>query len=78
MVFGNFFSILTPFFPQINFFRDLCEQAKERCESVLGIVGLQWPEDTDCSQFPEENSGNQTCLTPDEDVEGYLFLKTLK
>ncbi|XP_062431504.1 atrial natriuretic peptide-converting enzyme isoform X4 [Rhea pennata] len=50
--------------------RTLCEQSKERCESVLGIVGLQWPEDTDCTQFPDENSNNQTCLTPDEDVEG--------
>ncbi|XP_061440437.1 atrial natriuretic peptide-converting enzyme isoform X2 [Rhineura floridana] len=49
--------------------RALCEQSKEKCESVLGIVGLQWPEDTDCSQFPEENSDNQTCLTPDEHVE---------
>ncbi|XP_076992902.1 atrial natriuretic peptide-converting enzyme isoform X2 [Tamandua tetradactyla] len=49
--------------------RALCEHAKERCESVLGIVGLQWPEDTDCSQFPEENSYNQTCLMPDKDVE---------
>ncbi|XP_029444164.1 atrial natriuretic peptide-converting enzyme isoform X2 [Rhinatrema bivittatum] len=49
--------------------RALCELSKERCESVLGIVGLQWPEDTDCSQFPEENSHNQTCLMPDEDVE---------
>ncbi|XP_070949729.1 atrial natriuretic peptide-converting enzyme isoform X2 [Macaca nemestrina] len=50
--------------------RALCEHSKERCESVLGIVGLQWPEDTDCSQFPEENSDNQTCLMPDEYVEG--------
>nr|XP_015105485.1 atrial natriuretic peptide-converting enzyme isoform X2 [Vicugna pacos] len=49
--------------------RALCEHSKERCESVLGIVGLQWPEDTDCNQFPEENSDNQTCLMPDEDVE---------
>ncbi|KFO99340.1 Atrial natriuretic peptide-converting enzyme, partial [Calypte anna] len=49
--------------------RTLCEQSKERCESVLGIVGLQWPEDTDCTQFPDENSDNQTCLMPDEDVE---------
>ncbi|XP_063579471.1 atrial natriuretic peptide-converting enzyme isoform X4 [Pongo abelii] len=49
--------------------RALCEHSKERCESVLGIVGLQWPEDTDCSQFPEENSDNQTCLMPDEYVE---------
>uniref|UniRef100_A0A663LZ37 Corin, serine peptidase n=1 Tax=Athene cunicularia TaxID=194338 RepID=A0A663LZ37_ATHCN len=49
--------------------RALCVQSKERCESVLGIVGLQWPEDTDCTQFPDENSDNQTCLTPDEDVE---------
>ncbi|XP_021249519.1 atrial natriuretic peptide-converting enzyme isoform X1 [Numida meleagris] len=49
--------------------RTLCVQSKERCESVLGIVGLQWPEDTDCTQFPDENSENQTCLTPDEDVE---------
>ncbi|XP_074180745.1 atrial natriuretic peptide-converting enzyme isoform X3 [Rhinolophus sinicus] len=49
--------------------RALCEHAKEHCESVLGIVGLQWPEDTYCNQFPEENSDNQTCLMPDEDVE---------
>uniref|UniRef100_A0A8C3CKY0 Corin, serine peptidase n=1 Tax=Cairina moschata TaxID=8855 RepID=A0A8C3CKY0_CAIMO len=49
--------------------RTLCVQSKERCESVLGIVGLQWPEDTDCTQFPDENSDNQTCLTPDEGVE---------
>uniref|UniRef100_A0A8D1ZI08 Atrial natriuretic peptide-converting enzyme n=1 Tax=Sus scrofa TaxID=9823 RepID=A0A8D1ZI08_PIG len=49
--------------------RALCEHSKDRCESVLGIVGLQWPEDTDCSQFPEENSDNQTCLMPDADVE---------
>nr|XP_055241535.1 atrial natriuretic peptide-converting enzyme isoform X7 [Gorilla gorilla gorilla] len=49
--------------------RALCEHSKERCESVLGIVGLQWPEDTDCSQFPEENSDNRTCLMPDEYVE---------
>ncbi|RMC14124.1 hypothetical protein DUI87_09213 [Hirundo rustica rustica] len=50
--------------------RTLCVQSKERCEAVLGIVGLQWPEDTDCTQFPDENLDNQTCLTPDEDVEG--------
>ncbi|KAG8453642.1 hypothetical protein GDO86_000322 [Hymenochirus boettgeri] len=49
--------------------RSLCEHSKERCESVLGIVGLQWPEDTDCAQFPDEKSDNQTCLIPDEDVE---------
>ncbi|XP_059326011.1 atrial natriuretic peptide-converting enzyme isoform X2 [Ammospiza nelsoni] len=49
--------------------RTLCVQSKERCEAVLGIVGLQWPEDTDCTQFPDENSDNQTCLTPDEDVD---------
>ncbi|KAM4706681.1 atrial natriuretic peptide-converting enzyme [Discoglossus pictus] len=49
--------------------RSLCEHSKERCESVLGIVGLQWPEDTDCTQFPDEKLDNQTCLMPDEDVE---------
>ncbi|XP_069057747.1 atrial natriuretic peptide-converting enzyme isoform X2 [Pleurodeles waltl] len=49
--------------------RSLCEHSKERCESVLGIVGLQWPEDTDCTQFPDENKDNQTCLMPDEGVE---------
>ncbi|KAB0343598.1 hypothetical protein FD754_020524 [Muntiacus muntjak] len=49
--------------------RALCEHSKERCESVLGIVGLQWPEDTDCNQFPEENADNQTCLMPDDEVE---------
>nr|XP_015200674.1 PREDICTED: atrial natriuretic peptide-converting enzyme [Lepisosteus oculatus] len=49
--------------------RSLCKNSKERCESVLGIVGLQWPEDTDCSQFPEEGQENATCLMPDQDVE---------
>ncbi|XP_053559966.1 atrial natriuretic peptide-converting enzyme [Bombina bombina] len=49
--------------------RSICEHSKERCESVLGIVGLQWPEDTDCAQFPDEKSSNETCLMPDEDVE---------
>ncbi|XP_016063186.1 PREDICTED: atrial natriuretic peptide-converting enzyme [Miniopterus natalensis] len=49
--------------------RALCKHSKERCESVLDIVGLHWPEDTDCNRFPEENSDNQTCLMPDEDVE---------
>uniref|UniRef100_A0A8C5WR24 Corin, serine peptidase n=1 Tax=Laticauda laticaudata TaxID=8630 RepID=A0A8C5WR24_LATLA len=49
--------------------RALCEQSKGRCESVLGIVGLQWPEDTDCAQFPDENSDNRTCLMPDDNVE---------
>uniref|UniRef100_A0A8C9WFE7 Corin, serine peptidase n=1 Tax=Scleropages formosus TaxID=113540 RepID=A0A8C9WFE7_SCLFO len=49
--------------------RSLCRNAKERCEFVLGIVGLQWPEDTDCTQFPEEGQENSTCLLPDPDVD---------
>ncbi|XP_030629085.1 atrial natriuretic peptide-converting enzyme isoform X2 [Chanos chanos] len=49
--------------------RSLCRSSKERCESVLGIVGLQWPEDTDCAQFPEEGQANTTCLLPDPDVD---------
>lgn len=36
---------------------------------MLGIVGLQWPEDSDCSQFPEEG-GNTTCLLPEDGVDG--------
>ncbi|KAM9836496.1 atrial natriuretic peptide-converting enzyme [Aulostomus maculatus] len=48
--------------------RSLCRTAKEKCESVLGIVGLQWPEDSDCSQFPEEG-GNTTCLLPEAGVD---------
>lgn len=36
---------------------------------MLGIVGLQWPEDSDCSQFPEEG-GNATCLLPEAGVDG--------
>ncbi|XP_062305012.1 atrial natriuretic peptide-converting enzyme isoform X2 [Osmerus eperlanus] len=47
--------------------RSLCHSSKQRCESVLGIVGLQWPEESDCSQFPEED-GNVTCLLPNPDV----------
>ncbi|XP_039607330.1 atrial natriuretic peptide-converting enzyme isoform X2 [Polypterus senegalus] len=49
--------------------RTLCKNSKERCESVLGIVGLQWPEHIDCTQFPEENVDNTSCLMPDQDVE---------
>lgn len=49
--------------------RSLCRNAKAKCESVLGIVGLQWPEDSDCSQFPEEG-GNTTCLLPEAGVDG--------
>ncbi|XP_045139991.1 atrial natriuretic peptide-converting enzyme [Echinops telfairi] len=52
-----------------NCSKALCEHSKERCEAVLAVVGLQWPEDTQCSQFPEENADNRTCLMPDEDVE---------
>ncbi|XP_028254776.1 atrial natriuretic peptide-converting enzyme isoform X3 [Parambassis ranga] len=48
--------------------RSLCRNAKEKCESVLGIVGLQWPEDSDCSQFPEEG-GNSSCLLPEDGVD---------
>uniref|UniRef100_A0A673BQ75 Corin, serine peptidase n=1 Tax=Sphaeramia orbicularis TaxID=375764 RepID=A0A673BQ75_9TELE len=48
--------------------RSLCRNAKEKCESVLGIVGLQWPEDSDCSQFPEDG-GNSTCLLPEDGVD---------
>ncbi|KAM3857457.1 atrial natriuretic peptide-converting enzyme [Diretmus argenteus] len=48
--------------------RSLCRSSKEKCESVLGIVGLQWPEDSDCSQFPEER-GNTTCLLPEDGVD---------
>uniref|UniRef100_W5KA79 Corin, serine peptidase n=1 Tax=Astyanax mexicanus TaxID=7994 RepID=W5KA79_ASTMX len=49
--------------------RSLCRSSKDRCESVLSIVGLQWPEDTDCAQFPEEGQANTTCLLPDPDVD---------
>ncbi|TMS01056.1 hypothetical protein E3U43_016797 [Larimichthys crocea] len=48
--------------------RSLCRNAKGKCESVLGIVGLQWPEDSDCSQFPEDG-GNTTCLLPEDGVD---------
>ncbi|XP_056881881.1 atrial natriuretic peptide-converting enzyme isoform X2 [Takifugu flavidus] len=48
--------------------RSLCQNAKGRCESVLSIVGLQWPEDSDCTQFPEEG-GNATCLLPEAGVD---------
>ncbi|XP_061149819.1 atrial natriuretic peptide-converting enzyme isoform X1 [Syngnathus typhle] len=48
--------------------RSLCRTAKEKCESVLGIVGLQWPDDSDCAQFPEEG-GDSTCLLPEAGVD---------
>ncbi|XP_032884034.1 atrial natriuretic peptide-converting enzyme isoform X2 [Amblyraja radiata] len=49
--------------------RSLCEDSKEHCEILLDIIGQLWPEDMECSQFPKENSDNQTCLLPDENVE---------
>lgn len=49
--------------------RSLCRDAKEKCESVLSIVGLQWPEDSDCSQFPEDG-GDAACLLPEDGVDG--------
>lgn len=55
--------------------RSLCQNAKGRCESVLSIVGLQWPEDSDCTQFPEEG-GNVTCLLPEPGVDGTDFVGT--
>ncbi len=55
--------------------RSLCRNSKEGCESVLGIVGLQWPEDTDCAQFPEEGQANSSCLLPDPDVNGQCAVK---
>ncbi|XP_061664988.1 atrial natriuretic peptide-converting enzyme isoform X2 [Syngnathoides biaculeatus] len=48
--------------------RSLCRTAKEKCESVLGIVGLQWPDDSDCAQFPEEGS-DSACLLPEAGVD---------
>ncbi|XP_023821804.1 atrial natriuretic peptide-converting enzyme isoform X1 [Oryzias latipes] len=48
--------------------RSLCRDAKEKCESVLSIVGLQWPEDSDCSQFPEDG-GDAACLLPEDGVD---------
>uniref|UniRef100_A0A672G6B1 Corin, serine peptidase n=1 Tax=Salarias fasciatus TaxID=181472 RepID=A0A672G6B1_SALFA len=48
--------------------RSLCRTAKEKCESVLGIVGLQWPEDSDCVQFPEDG-GDASCLLPEDGVD---------
>lgn len=59
--------------PHLSSCRSLCRSAKEKCESVLSIVGLQWPEDSDCSQFPEEG-GNTTCLLPEAGVDGTLRL----
>ncbi|XP_028821861.1 atrial natriuretic peptide-converting enzyme-like isoform X2 [Denticeps clupeoides] len=49
--------------------RSLCRNSKERCESVLGLVGLPWPEDSDCGQFPEDGDGGAPCLLPDVDVD---------
>uniref|UniRef100_A0A4W3IVC9 Corin, serine peptidase n=1 Tax=Callorhinchus milii TaxID=7868 RepID=A0A4W3IVC9_CALMI len=49
--------------------RSLCENSKERCQKLLNLVGLSWPDGTDCNQFPRENLDNQTCLMPDENVE---------
>ncbi|KAM7366674.1 hypothetical protein PAMP_016089 [Pampus punctatissimus] len=53
--------------------RSLCRNAKEKCESVLGIVGLQWPEDSDCKCSPSHfkcRSGR--CVLATKRCDGHL------
>nr|XP_061820337.1 frizzled-3-like [Nerophis lumbriciformis] len=33
--------------------RALCQQAKDDCQKLMDIFGLTWPEDMECSRFPE-------------------------
>lgn len=42
---------------------------------MLSIVGLQWPEDSDCAHFPEEGA-NVSCLLPEAGVDGMDFIVT--
>ncbi|KAF3837585.1 hypothetical protein F7725_005049, partial [Dissostichus mawsoni] len=41
--------------------RSLCRGAKEKCESVLGIVGLQWPEDSTALSFLRKEETSAVC-----------------
>lgn len=35
--------------------RGLCQRAKDECDRLMEIFGLSWPEDMECSRFPECN-----------------------
>ncbi|XP_035692857.1 uncharacterized protein LOC118427278 isoform X2 [Branchiostoma floridae] len=37
--------------------RSLCESARGSCEGLMMKFGFPWPENLDCSKFPEENQG---------------------
>uniref|UniRef100_A0A8V5H2R0 Uncharacterized protein n=1 Tax=Melopsittacus undulatus TaxID=13146 RepID=A0A8V5H2R0_MELUD len=50
--------------------RTFCEEAKEGCEPVLGMVNASWPEFLKCSQFQNKTENDTTtrvCFSPHQE-----------
>uniref|UniRef100_A0A182W2D5 FZ domain-containing protein n=1 Tax=Anopheles minimus TaxID=112268 RepID=A0A182W2D5_9DIPT len=47
--------------------RSLCESARA-CESIMQTFNFQWPDNLECSQFPENSDGN-LCVSKDNSSE---------
>ena len=43
--------------------RELCQEARDGCESLMNKFGFTWPENLDCAKFPSALAG-QTCAVP--------------
>lgn len=42
--------------------RHLCESARHNCEEIMNNFGFSWPENLECSKFPEANNENVICF----------------
>ena len=43
--------------------RELCQDSRDGCESLMNKFGFPWPEKLDCAQFPSAEAG-QECAAP--------------
>ncbi|CAH1245653.1 FZD1 [Branchiostoma lanceolatum] len=46
--------------------RSLCESARGSCEGLMMKFGFPWPENLECSKFPEEKEGSLCLKAPEE------------
>ena len=45
--------------------RHVCEEARDQCSPYLQVVGVSWPEQFECSIFPEIADGSVQCAEPE-------------
>lgn len=53
--------------------RPLCERVRRRCSPVLRVFAFDWPDNLNCSKFPETNSAaGVMCMDgPEDDVQDF-------